>query len=62
LQRGELQDQEVYDLLERCWRAMRPGPDRSKVEAALQQLQQRIDLERRRANDPDVGPPTPPGN
>ncbi|MDG2149058.1 MAG: hypothetical protein P8N09_06000 [Planctomycetota bacterium] len=42
LNREQFQDQEVYEVLEQCWQRLRPGPTRSKIEAALQEVMSRI--------------------
>ena len=59
LQRGEFTDEEVFGMLDRSRRALRPGATRSKVEAALQELHMRIERSKLQENNPDIGPPAP---
>lgn len=61
LQRGEFQDREVYDILERSWRSLRPGPARTRIETVLQELHTRIERAKREEGALEVGP-LPPTN
>jgi hypothetical protein len=59
MNREQIGDQEVYEVLEQCWQRLRPGPTREKIEAALQEVMSRIHNEELEQQAPETGPPLP---